>query len=340
MHSTFTTHPAARRPDPAFEVAPQFEIDWAGPPAGLLEAVIAGNDDAVWRMYRQSATPDMFHDWLDVFASQLDYELPHPKDKGRGLRWHASLFMVPLVLPAGMRTDLDQDLTLRDAMVFFHSRLQEWFGSTGHVRLFGSPIGYETLCTWTPAFMQQKLQRLVRQAAADARGQPDGSYALLLPPEAPTLAFLVGSVEGMLARPEIPVRPGEEDLRLQASIAARLQLCAPQSAPAPWVGLPSLFSQAMKEGLDVWFEALHQDLGILGWDVTPARDDMMICQLHLDDSAPHTRPVPIRGFHMGAFGHNAPLIQLGRIAPRSRLGDRQHPLLSAMHRDRGPNRPH
>lgn len=315
----------AFRQDPAFDIHPGFEVDLVVPPAKLSEAVDTGNEEAIWALYRETPDPDLFHNWLDAFASRIVYEQPHPKEKHRGLRWHACLFMVPLILPPGFQALINEGAAYRDAAVFIQSRLQDWFGAAGHVRLFASPVGYDSICAWSPAVMQRKLQQLTLLTNGDAQVEPVDTYQLLMPPEAPTLAFLVGALERPLGWPEIPVRSGEDDLQLQHSLSARLQLCAPKSCPAPRVGLPSFFSEAAKQGLDSWFEALDQGLGILGWDVTLAHEDMVICQLRLDDAATHTRPIPIRGFHMGPYGHAAALHQLARIAPRNGMANAGQP---------------
>jgi hypothetical protein len=315
-----------RRPDSAFEVHPHFELDVALPPMGLLEAVTDGDEARIWSLYRNTPNPDRFYDWLDAFASHLTFERPHPTDPPRGLRSHASLFMLPVLFAPNCANKPASQPTYEDAGVEVQRCIQTWFGTAGRVHLFVAPMGYEHICTWSPTQMQHMLQHLVQPTGVRLPALPERVAALCLPPEAPTLAFFVGALERPLARPEIPLRSALEDAQLRQHVAARLALCGTSSQPAPWVGVPACFAQAAKEGLDHWLQALDAGVGLRSWDVLPVHEDQALCQLAWNDAAQPRSWLPIRGFHMGPYGHAAPLHALEHLAHRSSLMDGARPL--------------
>lgn len=293
---------ARRRPDQKL-IAERLELDVSQcvvelthPLDAMGAALDRGDDNAIWRMFRNSRDSAAFLDWLGSMATSAIYPARHPRDPSRQSPWNHSLFLVPVVytsseLAGGQPEEVDR-------LVFEQMRadLEDWFGRKTAVSLYGSLVRYREISQWGPS--------AVRAALAHFRGAGDGwpqARAEQLPQVAvPALEFVVGCAHRWLAYPELPEVARGGDVAILERLRGRLTLLGPEGH-VPDLLLPDFFCEAVWSGLSLWVGLLANRLQASRFQVDPAGEDRVRLNLQ-GEEGDLLATVPLRQYQLGLGG--------------------------------------
>lgn len=291
----------------------RYEVRSVGDLRQVFEALERRDDASVWDAARRAPSQASFFEDLRHQVSSTTYFAGTRTRRQEKVKYHCSLVFIPLVLDRALTDVVDNPEAVRPAIQQVRSWLQEWFEHKVEVNILTAVVGYEEVCVWTPSVMREKLERLAIHKPPTISQAPNFDFHL--PAQAPELAFFVAAVHRPLDWPRLPGEDAVMDEQLASRVSGAVQVCsqAPGLEPRLEVLTPDFASDALREGILRWLQAIAGRVGIRRWDAQVVDQDLVVLQLELGDDATATTPIPLRAHQLGLGGIEAILDVVSKL---------------------------
>ena len=271
--------------------------------ANLLEvadAVARADDQSLMGLVKASPKPE------DVFR-QIRQSAPftsHPID-GVNYYEHSVLWLMPVITRASYPSVACAPSNPTSSQgPHIAAWLREWFGPANHVKCLDFIPSYDLLMAMTPGAVRGTLEALVNRLPNEGVQfnllETQGSAPAILP----DLAFIMGSISRLVTAPTIPQAGRSQDVRLWQRTAAAIGLWIdiPKPESAIVLGTPSVFGDAMLEGLLMWVrETALQHEGI-EWTAHPVDSDIVGIEWIVRNPANHDTIQIVRHVRISQIG--------------------------------------
>jgi hypothetical protein len=270
-----------------------------------LDQVIQSNDlGNLWPLVDSHIDEDEAHRQMVNRIARLAYQV-------RRRTYFAEMFAMPVIVPGGSDV-LENQEGWKQASDCIEDTLVQWLPKDVHPMMFQGLRTYDHIGAWQPTVIRQHLLRAVPgHRPVKLRYQVQ---ALELPQEAPRLAFITMLLTSKTGWPRCQRLDPVADMRLRQICAFALHYG--RTVPAPMVLPPDRFQFAVRDGLLLWLQHLHQNQHITGWHfhLYPKSPDVVGISFKLAEHAPCSE-FTIRQHMLGKQGLGEIFRGLKALAP-------------------------
>ena len=271
--------------------------------ASLLEvadAVARADDQSLMGLITPSPKPE------DVFR-QIRQSAPFTSHPIQGVNYyeHSVLWLMPVITRTSYPSvACAQSNPASSQGPHIAAWLREWFGPENQLKCLDFIPSYDLLMAMTPGAVRGTLEALVNRLPNEGVQfnllETQGSAPAILP----DLAFIMGSISRLVTSPSIPQAGRSHDVRLwqRVSSAIGLWIDIPRPESAIVLGTPSVFGDAMLEGLLMWVrETALQHEGI-EWTAHPVDSDIVGIEWIVRNPANHDTIQIVRHVRISQIG--------------------------------------
>lgn len=271
--------------------------------ASLLEvadAVARADDQSLMGLVKASPKPE------DVFR-QIRQSAPFTSHPIQGVNYyeHSVLWLMPVITRTSYPSvACAQSNPASSQGPHIAAWLREWFGPENQLKCLDFIPSYDLLMAMTPGAVRGTLEALVNRLPNEGVQfnllETQGSAPAILP----DLAFIMGSISRLVTSPSIPQAGRSHDVRLwqRVSSAIGLWIDIPRPESAIVLGTPSVFGDAMLEGLLMWVrETALQHEGI-EWTAHPVDSDIVGIEWIVRNPANHDTIQIVRHVRISQIG--------------------------------------
>jgi len=279
---------------------------------GSLDLAQTQSDDsAVWRFMQTHGASAMAQDALAEHLAKSRFQ--------HGARTvYTQIYLMQVLAPqSGGLPGLEAWQQVSAAV---NVAMHQWFPRSAGLVLFPGVTPYEWMASWTPRVFRAHLRRMNPQEKDATARVEFAARAIVLPPDAPQLGFIVigcsTHTQWIQHRPD----PGKT-ARLQNVVGQVLSLASAGTGASPgdscrvWAPLPA--HAAITDGMVQWLQCLHARVGIAGYAVNPSTVDRDVIEvtLQLQDEAGGRTLFQLRRHQVGHQGIATVLAGLHALAP-------------------------
>lgn len=290
------------------DMTTRYEVEDFIDPQPIFEALERRDDKAIWAAESASPSQEQFYERLREQVGHTTYETTSGRTRAR-VRHHSSMLMVPVIMAPDAADGLTGEAT-KGTIKTIVRWLTGWMGNSYTMTAFQIPLHYREVAIWGPSTMRARLDQLINKEAPSVALEPD--FFFNLPPEAPSLSFLMAAVHSPLEWAKLPPEDYAADLQLTKRVSSALQYCLGDETGLT-VLTPDFSSSAIKAGLMAWLDGIHLACGIHHWDAIPTAKDMVMLILETGDDRT-TSKIPLRAHQIGFDGIQQVLARVAAIA--------------------------
>lgn len=306
-------------------------LDLELPHLAIARALKRQDDPAIWQEYARTRDQAGFLEVLSRLSGRYCTQQTHFRDPTRSTEWQHDLVAVPFLLPAASWPVAAPAVDDRAGAGSLMGELQHWAGDEQPAKLVLGCVKYVDLCRWSPVTQQSYLQLLAGERR-DVSSLP-GGIATHVPSGLVQLAFAVGSVRCWNAPPQVPqgLNSPAADWAFRARTASCLSYINQCQIGPEHVLLPAPLSEAVSNGLRLWFKELAHQGVVRAWDVRVGPNDVVYQELSCTDEELGTMLLPLR---LHQVGPDAPApfmaemeLHFGPPSPAGACAKPRHPYL-------------